>query len=157
MKTIESRPCPNCTNEETLERHPNLSGYWTADSEENVKRCNNCGHEEPYHPRSPRDGNEHGTTESQEKKLDAARRFAEEHSHAEWEMEADHLEWGPMSVKLELDSNDLVRRLSIRFFLTRRGKVELKACDRFTGPSDPMASMFCRATGGHDERARTEA
>jgi len=152
---LESIPCPNCTADETLERYPNLRGFWRTDSESNVKRCENCGHEEPYHPKSSRDGKEHGTTKSQDRKLAAMREFAEEHAYEEWTLETEHLDFGPMSYELELDPDSTFNHLSIHGLLSRRGKVTFWLCSRLMGTSDPMASIFARATGGHDQRDRT--
>lgn len=153
MQTLESIPCPNCTTEEALERHPNLSGFWTTYPDENVKRCNNCKHEEPYYPQSSRDGNEHGTTKSQEKKLDRIRDHAEKRCHEDWELEEKHLEWGPMSLTLKLDPDASLIGVRFHIILSRRGKVEVKsASDRLGGDMDPNVKMLCRATNGHDDR-----
>jgi hypothetical protein len=141
MKTIQSKQCPQCGGD-----------FWTADARDNVKRCNNCRHEERYFPKSARDGNVHGTTRSQERKLKAMRSFAERHAtDGGYELNVNHLDFGPAAVTLNVNP-DRRTRLHIHAFLTRRGKVELTACSYYWGTSDAMASMFCRATNGHDER-----
>jgi len=83
------------------------------------------------------------------------REFAEKHAYKEWALETEHLDFGPMSYKLELDPDSVLNRLSIRGHLSRRGRLKFWLCGRPGGTSDPMASMFVRATGGHDERYRT--
>jgi len=159
MADLESIPCPNCTPESVLEQHedphrPEVPGFWRTYPSENKKECYNCGHEEPYYPKSSRNGKKHGSTKSQDEKMRLVRQYAESHCHEEYEIETEHLEWGPMSVKLHMDPDEALIGEDYHAFISRRGKVKLVGCfpPLGGGAEDACASMFCRATNGHDER-----
>lgn len=149
---LRSIPCPECTPDDARERPQSTYGLWDAISYKNEKRCTNCGHVEPYHPKSPRDGTEHGTTRSQERKLDAMREWAAERAlDGDYELRLEHSDFGPAMVTLILNPDSTFIRVHLLIFLSRRGKVEVKIFDSLS-KSDAVLSMFLRATNGHDDR-----
>jgi predicted nucleic-acid-binding Zn-ribbon protein len=163
MADLTSKPCPNCTPDETLEQHEDphgkhVPGFWRTNRSENTKTCYNCGYTEDYHPKSSRNGKEHGTTKSQEEKLEKLREHAEDHSHTDWEMETEHLDSGPMSIRLEFDPDEALTGATFHVHLSRRGKLEVNSCfpPLGGGAEDALVSMLVRDTGGHDARNKFE-
>ena len=118
-------------------------------------KCNNCGHEIKYTPRSPRDGKVHGTTRSQDKMLDKIRVIAANNQHRDcgYTLETRHLDSGPMSVTLVINPDETLLKERFHLFISRRGKVEIvQAADGFG--DDPALVIYdleekCNA---HDER-----
>jgi Zn ribbon nucleic-acid-binding protein len=150
MADLESIPCPNCTPEDAYDRNHNLTGYWRTDRVENVKRCANCGHEEPYHPQTPRDGREHGMTDSQERELRSIKRFAEADHRGPYDLEMEHTGHGSLRVNLEIYPDDFRLREEYVILISRRGKVTLRSLYGVL-TSDATASLFCTSVDAHNE------